>query len=143
MQQILIINGVPSEMSLYAGNELVRSVIISLFSWARSRDDDEIEGGRRNGFWGDTYEDDATSVTGSRLWLLSRQKITDETSQKCKDYAEQALAWLVKESVADKIEVKVERNGLDRVDLLVTISRDADNIRLQFADLWKGLKNGI
>lgn len=31
MQQILIVNGVPSEMSQYAGNELVRSVIISLF----------------------------------------------------------------------------------------------------------------
>lgn len=50
MQQILIVNGVPSEMSQYAANELVRSVIISLFSWARSRDDDEVEGGRRNGF---------------------------------------------------------------------------------------------
>lgn len=31
MQQILIVNGVPSEMSQYAANELVRSVIISLF----------------------------------------------------------------------------------------------------------------
>lgn len=81
--------------------------------------------------------------TGSRLWLLSREKITAETLQKCKDYAEQALAWLVKESVAEKVEVAVERNGLDRVDLLVLISRDAENIRLQFADVWKGLKNGI
>lgn len=143
MQQILIVNGVPSEMSQYAGNELVRSVIISLFSWARSRDDDEVEGGRRNGFWGDTYEDSALAETGSRLWLLSREKLTAETLQKCKDYAEQALAWLVKESVADKVEVEVERNGLDRVDLLVCISRDAENIRLQFADVWKGLKNGI
>ena len=143
MQQILIVNGVPSEMSQYAGNELVRSVIISLFSWARSRDDDEVEGGRRNGIWGATYEDDPTTVTGSRLWLLSREKITTETLQKCKDYAEQALAWLVKESVADKVEVAVERNGLDRVDRLVLISRDAENIRLQFADVWKGLKNGI
>lgn len=143
MQQILIVNGVPSEMSQYAGNELVRSVIISLFSWARSRDDDEVEGGRRNGFWGDTYEDDPTTVTGSRLWLLSREKITTETLQKCKDYAEQALAWLVKESVADKVEVAVERNGLDRVDLSVQISRDNESIHLQFADVWKGLKNGI
>ena len=75
--------------------------------------------------------------------LLSREKITAETLQKCKDYAEQALAWLVKESVADKVEVAVERNGLDRVDLSVQIFRDNENIRLQFADVWKGLKNGI
>ena len=143
MQQELVINGIPSEMSIFAGNEIARSVIISLFSWARAHDDDEIEGGRRNGFWGDTYEDEAGAVTGSRLWLLCWQKLTDEVLQKCKDFCEQALAWLVTEGVASTVKVSVERNGLDRVDILVEVVRGKDSTRLRFADVWKGFKNGF
>ena len=143
MQQELVINGIPSEMSIFAGNEIARSVIISLFSWARAHDDDEIEGGRRNGFWGDTYEDEAGAVTGSRLWLQRRQKLTDEVLQKCKDFCEQALAWLVTEGVASTVKVSVERNGLDRVDILVEVVRGKDSTRLRFADVWKGFKNGF
>ena len=143
MQEELFINGRPSEMSMYAGNELARAVIISLFSWARSHDDDELVGGRRFGFWGDTYEDESGAVTGSRLWLLAREKITPEVLQKCRDYTAQALAWLVTEGVASDVQVTVERNGIDRIDLLVRVIRGSDSMSLRFADVWKGLRNGF
>ena len=143
MQEELLINGTPSEMSLYATNPLARAVIISLFSWARANDDDEVVGGRREGFWGDSYEEEAGAVTGSRLWLLAREKITSEVLQKCKDYTSQALAWLVSDGVASDVQVTVERGDLDRVNLLVRVIRGADSLTLRFADVWKGLKNGF
>ena len=102
----------------------------------RSRADAETD-------FGDTYEDEAGAVTGSRLWLLCRQKVTDEVLQKCKDFCEQALAWLVTEGVASAVKVSVERNGLDRVDILVEVVRGKDATRLRFADVWKGFGNGI
>lgn len=143
MQEELLINGTPSEMSLYATNPLARAVIISLFSWARANDDDEVVGGRREGFWGDSYEEEAGAVTGSRLWLLAREKITSEVLQKCKDYTSQALAWLVSDGVASDVQVTVERGDLDRVNLLVRVIRGSDSLTLRFADVWKGLKNGF
>ncbi len=143
MQEELLINGTPSEMSLYATNPLARAVIISLFSWARANDDDEVVGGRREGFWGDSYEEEAGAVTGSRLWLLAREKITSEVLQKCKDYTSQALAWLVSDGVASDVQVTVERGDLDRVNLLVRVIRGSNSLTLRFADVWKGLKNGF
>lgn len=138
---ILTINGKPSEMSIFASDELARSVMISLFSWARAHDDDEVEGRRRYGFWGDTYADPGER-TGSRLWLLRRQKITETTIARVREYAQEALKWLVDDGVADDVSVTAERNGIDRVDLQVVVTRSGDSRALRFADVW-GVINGF
>lgn len=138
----LEINGDLSELSMYADDELTRAVIISLFSWARARDDDQVEGSRRFGFWGDTY-DEAGQETGSRLWLMSRSKILPDTVERCRKYAAQALQWLVDDGVADSVDVQAERNGLDRIDMQITINRKDDDRRLRFSNVWEVLKNGV
>lgn len=138
---VLLINGQPSEISIFASDELARSVMISLFSWARAHDDDDVEGRRRYGFWGDTYGD-AGERTGSRLWLLRRQKITETVIERARAYAQEALEWLVADGVADSVEVSAERGALDRVDLLVKVSRNGDSRTLRFADVWSTL-NGF
>lgn len=138
---ILVINGKPSELSIFASDELARSVMISLFSWARARDDDEVEGRRRYGFWGDTYGDPGER-TGSRLWLLRRQKITDTVVERAREYAQEALKWLIDDGVADSVSVTAQRGGLDRIDLLVTVTRNGIARTLRFADVWSFL-NGI
>ena len=127
----LEINGDISVLSMYADDELTRAVIISLFSWARARDDDQVEGSRRFGFWGDTY-DDAGQETGSRLWLMSRSKILPDTVERCRKYAQKALPWPVHEGVADSVHVQAERNALDRIDMQNTISCKDDARRLPF-----------
>lgn len=137
----LSINGIPSEISIFASDEQARSVMISLFSWARAHDDDDVEGRRRYGFWGDTYGDPGER-TGSRLWLLRRQKITSTTVERLRTYADEALRWLVDDGVADDVTVTAERASIDRVDLSVTISRNGDSRTLRFADVWSDL-NGI
>ena len=136
---VLLINGQPSEISIFASDELARSVMISLFSWARAHDDDDVEGRRRYGFWGDTYGD-AGERTGSRLWLLRRQKITETVIERARAYAQEALEWLVADGVADSVEVSAERGALDRVDLLVTVSRNGESRTLRFADVRSTLK---
>ena len=115
--------------------------MISLFSWARARDDDEVEGRRRYGFWGDTYGDPGER-TGSRLWLLRRQKITDTVVERAREYAQEALTWLIDDGVADSVSVTAQRGGLDRIDLLVTVTRNGNARTLRFADVWSFL-NGI
>lgn len=138
----LKINGVNSEASMYYDDDLVRAVIISLFSWARAKDDDQVDGKRRNGFWGDSY-DEVGQETGSRLWLLGRSKIVPETVAQCREYAQAALKWMVDDGVADSVTVYAERNGIDRIDMLIEIERQRDSVRLRFSNFWEQLKNGL
>ncbi|EPN56356.1 Phage GP46, partial [Pseudomonas syringae pv. actinidiae ICMP 19079] len=51
---------------------LLRSVVISLFTWRRAEADDPIDDAERFGWWGDTYPTQANDRIGSRLWLLRR-----------------------------------------------------------------------
>jgi len=81
------------------------AVMISLFTDARARDDDEIPDGSndKRGHWGDAYEDDST---GSRLWLLERAKETQKTLDRGKEYATEALRWFIENGIASKVNVE-------------------------------------
>ena len=85
---------------------LATAVILSLFLDARARADDALpDGGTdRRGFWADTV---APAVerdrTGSRLWLLSREKTLPEVLRRAHDYAAEALRWLVEDGVASRL----------------------------------------
>ena len=74
---------------------------------------------------------------------MSRSKILPDTVERCRKYAQKALQWLVDDGVADSVEVQAERNGLDRIDMQITISRKDDDRRLRFSNVWEVLKNGF
>lgn len=91
---------------------LKTAIIISLFTDARARDGDVIPDGTndRRGWWGDVAPPvnapaGAPWRTGSRLWLLSREKQTAETARRAEDYCREALDWLTRLGVAERVEV--------------------------------------
>jgi len=131
----IIIDGViTSDM---AGQDaLVRSVMISLFTWRRANKDDAHEG-QKMGWFGDATTDDADKI-GSRLWLLARAKITQTTIAKAREYALESLQWLIKDGVASRVEVDSERMGIDGLALTVRIYRtDGTMVDLRFSDIWR------
>jgi phage gp46-like protein len=86
-----------------AGDDgLETSVVLSLFLDARARPDDGAEGHRR-GWVGDAFTPE--DRVGSRLWLLRREKQTEETRRRAEDYANEALAWLVDAGLATSVAV--------------------------------------
>ncbi len=116
---------------------LPRAVIISLFTWRRANPDDDLPGLNRFGWWGDTYPETTNDRIGSRLWLLSRAKLTLETIAKAKEYAEEALKWLVDDGVAAGYVVEVERVSLSQLSLGITITRgDASKLNIRFTNAW-------
>ncbi|MFZ6690869.1 phage GP46 family protein [Undibacterium sp. SXout20W] len=122
---------------------LVRAVIVSLFTWRRANADDALPNvsGSRMGWWGDSYPPAANDRIGSRLWLLSRAKLTDTTAQKAKDYAREALQWLLDDGVAARVDVSAERQGLSTLALGCTFY-NADGSALaviRFQNLWSFL----
>lgn len=107
---------------------LETAVLISLFTDRRAKEDDVLPDSSnldRRGWWGDlgSPEVDGDQI-GSRLWLLSREKTLEAVLIRAKEYAQESLAWLMDDGVAESIEVETERQGVvgsDRLALLVQI----------------------
>lgn len=133
---ILKIDGATTNaMDVY--DDLPRAVIISLFTWRRANTDDDLPASNKYGWWGDTYPQEINDRIGSRLWLLSRAKLTNETVLKAKEYAEESLQWLIDDGAAADVQVQTERQGLDRLALGIKIIRgDLSAIDIRFTDIW-------
>jgi phage gp46-like protein len=91
------------------GQDLKTNVFCSLFWDAPARDDDDVpDHATRRGFWADAHSPER-DITGSRLWLLSRSKVTAASIVDAKIYADEALAWLVRDGIARSVLVTAER----------------------------------
>lgn len=97
---------------LRSDKDLETAITISLFSDARARDDDPLEFNEsKRGWWGDTFTEINGDRYGSRLWLLRREKVLDSVLQRAKEYADEALKWLIDDRVAESVKVTTEVVG--------------------------------
>lgn len=133
----IYIDGVESSLRSIE-HPLVRAVVISLFTWRRAAPDDKVEG-TRWGWWADGLDGETNDRIGSRLWLLSREKVTNSTMTRAREYAEEALLWLTEQGVATKVTVTVERRGLDGLALRALIEREEGPVDLRFDNVWSFL----
>lgn len=104
--------------------DLETAVILSLFTDRSAAADDRLPdgGGDRRGWWADAEAPEGP--LGSRLWLLARETATEETRQRAIAYAREALAWLIEDRVAAKVDVDAEWVERGRLTLAVRIVRD-------------------
>jgi len=88
--------------ALQSGNDLQTAVLISLFTDRLATASDVLPDttGDRRGWWGDL---DQTVPIGSRLWLLSRSKLTQAVATAAKGYMDEALKWMLSDGVAAKV----------------------------------------
>jgi phage gp46-like protein len=122
---------------LVTGNELSTSVLISLFTDRRANKDDVLpDGTDPRGWWADAMDG---NKIGSRLWLLERARNLPETLRLAKDYAEEALKWLVADGIAKKVRVTVEAVGhcKNTLGLLVEIYQpDGKSLKWKYRYAW-------
>ena len=140
---IVNLNNVDYNLHMHPHDALIRSVIISLFTWRRARRDDDLPGDERMGWWGDAFLKTRNDKIGSRLWLLSRAKLTTVTLLQAQDYARESLQWLLDDKVANTVNVRAIRGGLYGLDLLVEIEQSEAQVDLRFNNFWDAIKNGI
>lgn len=131
------INSKQADITEYQADELVQALLISLFSWRRSNDDDGVEIPQRQGWWGDTFADETNDRIGSRLWLLQREKLNDEVAARAREYAEESLQWMLTDALAQEIDVKTYRDN-GRLDMTIDVIRpgDAKTLQARFQNLW-------
>ena len=134
----VVIDGRTIPLGLDSDEALVRAVVISLFSWRRANPDDDLPGDLRQGWWGDSFPVVPKDRLGSRLWLRSRAKLTSETVVRAREYAEEALDWLVKDGIAARVVVEAERQGLSTLALACRVFRSDGKqpLDVRFTDVW-------
>lgn len=126
---------------------LQTAVLISLFTDRRANDDDRLpDDGQgdadRRGWWGDEFNDVTNDQIGSRLWLNESAKQLQEVLDRDREFAQQALQWLVDDGIASRVDVTAfsPRSGIRALG--VAIHRpDQPIARYQFEHFWRG--NGL
>lgn len=130
---------------LAQGDQLKSAVIISLFTDRRAEPDDALPGSveDRRGWWGDAFPVVAGDRIGSRLWLLAREKHLASVIERGRQYAEEALAWLVEDGIASRVTVLAEapRPGLLALGIAIERPRQQD-VEFRFSRAWEGLNGG-
>ena len=131
----LSINGAMTSASAVT-DDLLRAVLISLFTWRRAGKDDPTEG-QRMGWWGDAYATVSDDRIGSLLWLLARSKLSNDTANRAHEYAQQALQWMIDDGVAMRIDVVTERTDAAGLAISLDIYRnDGSVMPVRFDNLW-------
>ncbi len=97
----------PNAGGLVARQSIPTAVLLSLFQDRRAPAGWRPDTADRRGWWGDSVAADgeAADEDGSWLWLLDNESVSDSLPVRGKQYAEQALAWMLSEKVAGKVSV--------------------------------------
>ena len=135
----LYVNGAPVNAA-DVFDDLTRAVIISLFSWLRALPDDVLPGTQKMGWWADGFPVVEGDQIGSRLWLLLRGKLVNETVSQAQEMAAAALQWLVDDGVAARVDVVAERPNLSQISLGVVVTRgDLSQLNIRFVNVWSAI----
>jgi phage gp46-like protein len=130
---------------------LSTAVILSLFTDRRAERDDQLplhqtdrRGWLGDEFMGDGFDSRVDSL-GSALWLCYVTKTTTNVLERARFAAQEALAWMVRDEIASRIDVTALWAGerLDRLAVRPTIYRP-DQVRPVYDVLWAtSLTKGI
>ena len=125
--------------SLVTDAGLESAIILSLFTDRRAEPDDVLpaEGSDRRGWWGDALPTVEGDRIGSRLWQLRRAKLTPAVLVQFREFAEEALAWLIEDGVAAAVAVDAARLGRSTVAAAVIITRPDGPGRQRFDFVWE------
>ena len=118
---------------LASDDTLASAVLVSLLCDRLAQTYEVLPGQDRRGWWADSFGANQY-LTGSRLWLLEREKQLPSTVQRCKRYCEEALFWLIEDGLASAITVTVfvPRTGWLEAMIKLAVNGQARNYRFEF-----------
>lgn len=107
------------------GYDLQTAAFISLFT---DRYDESRDVGDRGGWFGTEF--DTEDEWGSLLWTLDRELATEENRRKAETYAQESLAWMVDDGIAETVIATATYDktipGLVRRNLRVEVQRPGE-----------------
>jgi phage gp46-like protein len=131
-----------SEHDLLLGDRLVTGVLLSLFCDRRAEDDDPIPSGDgdRRGWWADEFLPVEGDKYGARLWLLDRAVRRADVPPRAEEFCREALAWMLEDLVAARIEIAAELGLVHGAAALLTAIEvfrpDGTSVGFRFSHIW-------
>lgn len=139
MELWLTVNGKQVSASAQL-DPLTRAVVISCFTNKRADPDDNAD--VPMGWWGDTWPVVANDRYGSKLWLLQRSKLTNALVSTVRNYLRDALQWMQDDGVVTRIDIDVQRTGINELGNKIVLWRRDGPVTISFNDLWSLITNG-
>lgn len=118
------------------------AAVLSLLLDRRAEPGDELPDGSadRRGWWADGVGANDGDRIGSRAWLLHREKDMARVRQRAEEYDREALAWMVDDGVADRVEVDAETVSRGLLGRIVRIDRpDGTRQESRFNVFWEAV----
>ena len=92
-------------------------------------------GSDRRGYWADAFGE---RLQGSRLWLLGREKELESVRRSAEVYAQEALAWLVEDGVAEAVSVTADHARRGVLLLRVEVQRGSGTaLAKEYEYVWR------
>ncbi|NOG69821.1 phage GP46 family protein [Roseicella sp. DB1501] len=122
---------------LVTASSIESAVFVSLFSDRRAPDDYRPNDGTNDprGWWGSSFAD---RQLGSRLWTLDRAKKVGQTPLllQARDYCKEALAWMIEDGIAAKIDVRTSWINATAIGIRITITEPTGTVLHPFQFSW-------
>src|SRR5471030_236808 len=125
--------------NLQTGNGVITAVLISLFSDRLANSDDVIPDGTNDprGWVGDLGNE---VLVGSRLWLLSRSKLTQQVAATAQSMATEALQWMLDDGVVAKFDITTQVVQPNQLSMqVIAYKQDGTKIAMGFTNAWLGV----
>lgn len=125
---------------LVGDDSLGTEIMVSLFTDVRAEKDElPPEYSDLRGWWADallSMQGDEQG-TGSKLWLLRRQKQLESVLVQAEAYARSALQWLIDEGLAGAVSVTADNPAQGTLVLTVSITRSSPSVVQRVTDVWQ------
>lgn len=92
----------------------------------------------RRGWWGNFLLLYDKFEIGSKLWLLSQARSTQETLNNSITYMEDAFRWFIDDGYLEKININAEYQELDKTKLVIRIDfiRSQNIVESKYYSVW-------
>lgn len=112
------------------------AIPVSLFSSARASATQVQDAKNRRGWIGNILYAEDDRELGGLLWILDQARITQDTLNDAKTYAQDSLQWMIEDGQARSIRVEVVKTSSRSIQILIDIT-EIDNTVQRYITLWR------
>lgn len=112
------------------------AILMSLLAERRADSSEISQSQKRRGWIGNDMNDIENFEIGSKIWLLSQARLTQDTLNKSLDFARSALQWFVDDGYSERINVTgaIKNNS---IILTIVFYNKNDVIAKVGFDIWR------
>lgn len=142
----------PADVRIYKGDlakdqDLQTAILLSLFTNRRAEPSDKVIGDNLQGWWGSKYvnaiagNQQSSPRLGSRLWLLKGQKVTRDTLNFARLYANESLKWLIDDDVIESalVDASALKAGGILLDIQI-VKPDQAQLTFSYGYVWSQIE---